>query len=270
MESHFMESLFDFTMVKMYYHVSPEGAEHPIYEISPAAFFDDEVLRETLRVSGKDAKATSLALPASFVGTSLCKLSLIQLMFAAQNDRLIDLSPDNLIYQVELHDDHAHLGYRIREVRSVPIPAEERDSFLLQHWNEYFASFITPAVEAIAATSDLKAEAIWQQFGGQISYMKDFLVANEKRKEVIEKFLNDSKLLAEHLDPALFNQRRNPYKHTPRYIENPFNPEEQWLMQSSCCMYDRRENGTKCYTCPRMKPDEREQKKSEMLANARK
>lgn len=261
-----MESLFDFTIVKAYYHVSPEGAELPIYETMPTTFFDTAMLEETLRVSGKDAKATSQALPASFVGTSLCKLSLIQLLFAAQYDRLIDLSPDNLIYQVELHDDHAHLGYKIKEVRSVPIPSEERDSFLNQHWNEYFTSFITPAVEAIAAASDLKPEAIWQQFGGQITYLKDFLTANDKREEVIERFLNDSKLLAEYVDPALFNQRRNPYKHTPRYIENPLNPEEQWLMQSSCCMYDRRENGTKCYTCPRMKPDEREARKIQMLA----
>nr|WP_279590354.1 (2Fe-2S)-binding protein [Paenibacillus lupini] len=39
-------------------------------------------------------------------------------------------------------------------------------------------------------------------------------------------------------------------------------------MHSSCCMYDRRENGTKCYTCPRMTSDEREERKSEILATA--
>lgn len=123
-------------------------------------------------------------------------------------------------------------------------------------------------MEAIAAASNLKAEAIWQQFGGQLSFMKEFLLANEKHEEVIGKFLNDSKQLAEYVDPTLFNQRRNPFKHSSRHVENPHNPQEKWLMQSSCCLYDRRENGTKCYTCPRMKPDEREEMKSKMLAAA--
>jgi ferric iron reductase protein FhuF len=267
MEEPFMESLFDFTIVKMFYHVSPEGADLPKYETPATTFFEPAVLSETLFESGKDAHATSPALPASFIGTSLCKLALIQLQFAAQYDRLIDLSPENLTYQVELHDDHGHLGYRIREVRSIAIPSEERDAFLIRHWNQYFASFITPAVEAVAAASDLKPEAIWQQFGGQIAYMKDYLIANEKREGVIEKFLNDSKQLSE-LDPALFNQRRNPYQHKPRYLDNPLNVEEKWLMQSSCCLYDRRENGTKCYTCPQMTPAEREERKSAMLAAA--
>ncbi|WP_201007371.1 (2Fe-2S)-binding protein [Paenibacillus glycanilyticus] len=265
------ETLFDFSLVKMYYHISPEGAEHPIYDIPATGFFDPATLQEALKRSGETVQAISNALPASFIGTSLCKVSIVQLLFASMYNRLLDMYPDNMNYQVEMHDDHAHLGYKIKELRSIPVPTEpeERKAFLLQHWAEYFTNFVTPAIEAIAEAGDLKPDAIWQQFSGQLKMTQDFVAAHMQMPQLTEQFLADSKLLAEFLDPALFNRRRNPYYlANPRYVENPYNTEEKWLIPSSCCMYDRRENGTKCYTCPRMTHDEREARKCEILEEA--
>ncbi len=263
--------MFDFSLVKMYYHISPEGAEHPIYDIPATGFFDPTTLQEALQRSGETVQAISNALPASFIGTSLCKVSIVQLLFASIHNQLIDMYPDNINYQVEMHNDHAHLGYKINELRSIPVPTEPeaRKAFLLQHWAEYFTNFVTPAIEAIAAAGDLKPDAIWQQFSGQLKMTQDFIEAHMQMPQLTEQFLADGKLLAEFLDPALFNRRRNPYYlANPRYVENPYKPEEKWLIPSSCCLYDRRENGTKCYTCPRMTNDEREARKCEILAEA--
>jgi ferric iron reductase protein FhuF len=263
--------LFDWTVVKMYYHISPEGAEHPMYEIPATSFFDPAILQEALRLSGETVQANSKALPASFIGTSICKVSIVQLLFVSMYNRLLDMYPDNINYQVEMHDDHAHLGYKIKELRSVAVPTEldERKAFLLQHWEEYFTNFVTPAVELIAAAGDLKPDAIWQQFSGHLKMTQDFIADHMNMPQLTEQFLADGKLLAEFLDPVLFNRRRNPYYlQNPRYVENPYKLEEKWLMHSSCCMYDRRENGTKCYTCPRMTNEEREERKCEILATA--
>ena len=264
-----MEASFDFKMVKKYYHVSPEGAEHPVYQTAATDLFRPALLREALSESGNVVQATSLALPASFMGISLCRLSLIQLLFAAAYDRLIDLSPENLIYQVELHNKRAYLGYRIKEVRSVAIPSApgDRDAFMTRHWQRYFTAFVTPALEKIAAAADLKAEAIWQQFGGQASHLKNFIQTHEPREAIVARFLRDCQRLGE-LPAEWFNRKRNPYPHKPRYIENPLRAGEQWMLKSSCCLYDRRVNGTMCYTCPRMSAEAREQRKCELLAAA--
>lgn len=267
LEQQSLEPQFDFSVVKMYFHVSPEGAQQPIYELPASRLLEDEPLNELLSFTGRQVHAASLALPASFVGTSLCKLALIQLLFAAQYNRLIDLSLDNLVYQVEPHDDHAHLGYKIVQVRSAVIPSGEREAFLKSHWERFFAQSITPAIEKMADASGLKPDAIWQQFGGQLTYVKEFLAANEAYRPLVEQFAADGRQLAE-LAPDLFRRRRNPFQHKPRYVENPLNPQEHWLMQSSCCMYDQREHGVKCYTCPRMTPAEREARKQDMLAAA--
>ncbi|MFF2092791.1 (2Fe-2S)-binding protein [Paenibacillus sp. NPDC058174] len=265
-----MDTEFDFTVVKRYYHISPEGADSPIYELPAARFMNPEDLLAALHTSGQTVQAISNALPGSFIGTSLCKLGNIQLLFAAQYDRLIDLSADNLIYQIERHGDHTHLGYKIKELRSAPIPSslEQREAFWIAHWQSFFGEFITPSVEAIAAGAGLKAEAIWQQFGGQLTLLKEFLSEHEPRADVLRKFEEDSRTLAEQIEPEWFKRRRNPFVHQPRYTENPLNPEEKWQIQSSCCMYDRRENGVKCYTCPRMTAAEREEQACAMLESA--
>ncbi|WP_138495123.1 (2Fe-2S)-binding protein [Paenibacillus pinistramenti] len=262
-----MEPYFDFTFAKMYYHVSPEGAGQPLYEQPAVRMFEDQPLREMLSSYGQQVQALSLELPASFVGTSLCRLTLIQLLFAAQYDRLIDLQPDNLVYQVEKPGDYAYFGYKIKEVRSDEIPAGERSSYLARHWERYFGMFITPAIEKIAGAAGLKPDAIWQQFGGQLNFVIDFLAANEPRQEVVERFMQDSRQLKE-MAPELFRRRRNPYHHPPRYVESPLNPGEKWLIQSSCCMYDRRAGGSRCYTCPQLTPAEREVRRQAMLAEA--
>lgn len=264
-----MEASFDFKMVKIYYHVSPEGAEFPVYQTAATNLLQPALLREALSESGQVVQATSLALPASFMGASLCQLSLIQLLFAAAYDRLIDLSPENLVYQVERHGEHAHLGYRIREVRSAAIPSapDNRDAFMTRHWQQYFTAFVTPALERIAAAADLKAEAIWQQFGGQTSYLKNFVQTHEPRAAVVAQLLHDCERLGE-LPAEWFNSKRNPYPHKPRFVENPLRTDEKWMLKSSCCLYDRRVNGKMCYTCPRMTTEAREQRKCELLAAA--
>ena len=264
-----MEATFDFTMVKKHFHVSPEGAEFPVYQTAATNLFRPALLREALSESGSVVQATSLALPASFMGISLCRLSLVQLLFAAAYNRLIDLSPENLIYQVELYNKRAYLGYRIKEVRSVAIPSVpgDRDAFMARHWQPYFTEFVTPALERIAAAADLKAEAIWQQFGGQASHLKAFIQTHEPRAEIVAQLLNDCERLGE-MPAEWFNRRRNPYPHKPRYVENPLRAGESWMLKSSCCLYDRRENGKMCYTCPRMTAEAREQRKCELLAAA--
>ncbi|MGO4372186.1 hypothetical protein AB4Z21_15720, partial [Paenibacillus sp. MCAF20] len=56
--------------------------------------------------------------------------------------------------------------------------------------------------------------------------------------------------------------------HTPRFIDNPWHPEKPLMMKSACCFYDCRVDGDKCYACPRMLPEEREERKKVVLATA--
>ncbi|WP_138751225.1 IucA/IucC family C-terminal-domain containing protein [Paenibacillus sinopodophylli] len=265
-----MPNLIDFTLVESFFHISPQGAARPLLELPATDFHNREVAHHTLVRAGEMVQATSIQLAASFVGISFFNLCITNLIFAAQYNRFLDLSLQNLTYQLESHDDHAHLGFKINELRwvDVPLAQDERKAFLEEAFSSSFRNEINAIVEAVALGADVKSGMIWSQVGGHINEVHHYVVHNIKHPALVEAFERDLNVLL-GLAPDVFNRKRNPFVHKPRYIDNPWAPEGgQLMMRSSCCMYDCKVDGQKCYTCPRMLPDEREERRKLALAGA--
>ncbi|WP_187768020.1 hypothetical protein [Paenibacillus sp. PL91] len=201
---------------------------------------------------------------------SFFNLCITNLIFAAQYNRYLDFSLHNLTYQLEHHDDHAHLGFKINELRwtDVPLDEHERKTFLEQAFSSFFTDEINAIVEAVALSADVKSAMIWNQVGGQIHAVRDYVFENIKDDALLASFQQDLDVLIS-LPAEVFNRKRNPFVHKPRYIDNPWSPPDgKLILRSSCCMYDCRIDGEKCYTCPRMLPEEREERRKLVLAVA--
>lgn len=258
-----MKHDMDFTLVETYFHISPQGAEHPLHELPATDYYNKEIAQATLLKAGEMVQATGMQLAASFVGMSFFNLCITNLLFTAQYNRYLDLSLDNLTYQFEFHDDHAHLGFKINELRwtDVPVDKEERKAFLEQAFRSFFKDEINEMIDSIAASAEVKSGMIWSQLGGQITMVRDFLFESVPDANLLASFQQDLDVILS-LSGEVFNRKRNPFIHTPRYIDNPWSPEGHKLMiRSSCCMYDCRVDGEKCYACPRMLPEEREERR---------
>ncbi|AIQ35097.1 (2Fe-2S)-binding protein [Paenibacillus sp. FSL R5-0345] len=261
-----MSQELDFSLVNSYYHISPDGAENPLAEMPATDFFEMGQVRGLMQQAGEIVQAHGLDLPASFFGTSLCNLCSTKLIFLAQYNKILDLSLERLTFQIEAHEDHVHLGYKIKELHYKDVPEKELESMILKDWEVFIIHTVTPAVEAIAAAAGVKSAMIWQQFGGEIGMLREYIAQNETREEVLERFNRNFLLLSESISPELFHRNRNPFKHTIRYTDNPYQAGEQLALRSSCCLYFCRENGEKCYVCPRLKDEEREEKRMKILA----
>lgn len=263
-----MTNLLDFSLVKSYFHISPEGASTPLAEMLGTDFLLQPTrVKEMMLMAGDIVHATDLYLPASFFGTSFCSLCCTKLYFLAQSNQIVNLHLDNLLFQIEKHDDHAHLGYKIVNLQVNDVPTDEHaDAFVLADWEAYIAETVTPAVEALAEVANVKPSMIWLQFGGIIAMLKDYVEKNET-EEIIARFQHYYHLLTEQISAELFNRSKNPFKHTARYIDNPYQPGEYFIMRSACCFYDCRKGGEKCYVCPRLKEVDREAQKAAILAS---
>lgn len=269
MEQHGM----DFSLVEMYFHISPEGMEEAVFQLPAAEFRNKEAMQIALAAGGQMVQATGNELAASFIGTSLCNACSVMLLMAAQYNRLLDLSMNNLTLQVELHDDHAHLGYKIESLRWQDLPQEEPawSGFLLARMTDYITNEVVPAVEAIAEHAGVKNAMIWSQYAYQLAFVRDFVQENEPRQEVLARFLRGYELVTEGIPAEAFNRKRNPFLMTsPRFVDNPWEPEKPIMLRSSCCMYNCRVGGEKCYNCPKMTHDEREIRKAQVLAELEK
>jgi len=251
----------DFSLAELYFHTSPTGAKHPVFEMPAAQFLDAEQVRHAFEQAGRLVQAHGNDLPASFIGTSMCNLCAIQFIMYAQHGVVLDLTLPNLTFQIEQHDDHAHLGFRIERVRTTEPPADGAYEWLAQYFTAFVEHTVKPSVLAMADAAGLKPQAIWQQFGGIVAYVREYVQTYISVPSVVEAFELAFRAMTEGVPAETFGLRRNPFVHQPRYVDNPYdpNPDSRMMMKSSCCFYDKRDNGVKCYSCPKLTESERDE-----------
>ncbi|WP_424765480.1 hypothetical protein [Paenibacillus sp. sgz302251] len=260
----------NFTLVETFFHISPVGARNPTFQMPATDFLDRQKARQAIMKGGDLVQAIGMQLATSFIGMSFFNLCVTKLIFAAQYNRLLDLTINNLTFQLEKHGNFAHFGFKINDLRWTDLPGDNaaRNAFLIADFSSYFEREINMMIEAVAESVNMKSDMIWGQFGGQYHSIRDYIRQHENFKPSLEQFEQGFKVLI-GLPPAVFNRKRNPFEHKPRYIDNPWSPPDgKFMLRSSCCMYDCRVDGQKCYTCPRMLPEEREEKRRQVLAAA--
>ena len=250
----------DLSLFEEHFHISASGCEHPLLSVPAAELLDEKRMREALELGSSLTKGVGLELAVSFIGISFFGLAATKQIVMSQYGKILDLSLDNLTVQLEAHDDHAHVIFKYNELKWTDLPAEGRDEAIRAEWTRYFAETMNPLIEAAARAAGLKPALIWNQYGARIAYVMEYL-RGIVPEGALRRTMEDDCLLLAGMPGETFNRRKNPYVHTPVYIDSPYEPGGQIMIRSACCMYYKRENGTKCYTCPILKEQDRAEMK---------
>lgn len=263
-----MAEALDFTIINSFYRISPEGMVSPDVQIPAAELLNADSARRTLETLGVQGRCIGSELPVSFIGMTMFNLCVATLYFLARNERFLRFRLEDMTFQLESHGNHFHLGFKLNRLDEQPLPdgGEERGRAIDEAWAAMFGETVIPFIQSIAAAGGLKPDIVWNQFGGAIHAVIQYV----RVQMPIPQFLagiDDQFERLTSLPPEVFGRRRNPFLHKPRYVDNPWSPPDgQYILRSACCMYDHREGGSKCYSCPRMLPDEREARRERILA----
>lgn len=255
----------DLTLFEEHFLISVKGSEAPLLSIPAPLILQEDRMKEALRLGSKLVQGIGLELAVSYIGLAFFGLAATKQIVMSQYNRILDLSLDNLTIQLESHGDHAHVVLKLSEIRWTELPAEDREASIRSEWIRFFAETMNPLVEAAASAAGLKPAIIWNQYGARIAYVMDYLrelVPEGMLRQTIEQ---DYVLLA-GMPGETFNRRKNPFEHTPCYLDSPYKPGGQIILRSACCMYYKRESGTKCYNCPILKDSERSELKVQIEA----
>lgn len=261
-----MRDVIDFSMIKKYFHISLDRVASPSFTCPGTELLQSDQIDYILAAGREHYKALSLELPASFLGLSLFGFTSTQLLIASQYNVWLDFSLEHLSFELEQHNDHVHANYRIASLVTdiVPETKHSRKRFLEKKFSETITSTLRPLIELIASRANVKPAMIWNQFGARQCFLLDFIEAQERREEVLLRIKQDATILSS-LSASLFGMRKNPFQHKPRYIPSPYKENQQLIVRSSCCMYHKRENGTKCYNCPMLTEEQREARRREIM-----
>ncbi|MFD0672541.1 (2Fe-2S)-binding protein [Cohnella sp. GCM10027633] len=225
-------------------------------------------MKDFLVRAGALVQAIGLELAVSYAGLALYGLAAVKQLIMSQYDRVLDVSPSNVTIQLETHDDHAHICFKIHELRWTDLPTDAcaRRAAVAAEWERYFNDEFNPVLEQVSAAGGLKPDLIWNQYGSRVLYVMEYVRGIMPQGPMLKQIEDDYLLLAS-LPPETFNRKRgNPFSHTPSYIDNPYKPGSPLMIRSGCCMWYRREAGEKCYSCPILKGPERERMKAEIEA----
>ncbi|SEM88105.1 IucA/IucC family C-terminal-domain containing protein [Paenibacillus sp. OV219] len=257
-------SSIDFKALESFYiQLSPEGSSSPSFVMPAADMLRPDTAREALLFTGRIYKSLGYELAASLIGTTLFRLCAGMMVIMARNGVALDLSLENLELQINDLGEYAGFGFRIREVITTSLPAdlESRDSFVREALTKLFEHTITPAVQGIAAAGNVKPGIIWNQAGSLMISFSSSLTNKESDDEALARFRQYQSVLTEQLSGELFGSRRNPFEHKPRYIDSPYQQGSKIIIRSGCCMFYCRENGDKCYNCPKLTDEQREERR---------
>jgi ferric iron reductase protein FhuF len=262
-----MEHDVDLSYLEKQFYISLLGYEHPVFEMPAEALFDREQILAAMQAGGSIVRATGHELGVSFTGLAIHNLVAAACILYAYERKWLDMSLGNLTFQLETHGDHAHLAFKVNAFNWVDIPESGGEDNFRQLLDSYIREHITPAVRAVAENCGLKGELIWGQYGARFAYYMKHIAENEQNGEIRERFEAAARILMA-IGPEAFERRRNPFIHTPRYIDSPYQPGGTMMLRSSCCMWYCKEDGVKCYNCPKLTSAERDEMRESIMAKA--
>ena len=257
----------DLELLEKQFYITLRGYEQPVFTMPAESLLERVQVVKAVEAGSAIVRATGYELGVSYTGLALHSLVAAACFLYAYNRRWLDLSLGNLEFQLERHDDHAHLSFKLREMTEIAIPDADGEEWFRQSLDRYIREQLAPAVRSVAESCGLKGELIWGQYGARFAYYMKHVAENEANDDIRERFAAAARILKE-LPPEAFGRRRNPFVHTPRYIDSPYKPGATMMLRSSCCMWYCKEDGVKCYNCPKLTSAERDARRVEIMAQA--
>lgn len=247
-----MTQQLDFTQFENILRISPKEPENAVISMPAYHLLQEEHVRTILHTYGQTVKAIGDLLPASFLGVMMSNICLTQFTFNVKDHVFLDLSPENLVFYLEDKGTYHQFGFTLTNLVYQDIPSDNEEEFMIKNWTHFINKSILPTLHSITSTAKIKNSLIFNQFGSPFSYTQNMIATNFDDEIIQERLKVYSEILTEKLSPEVFRVRKNPFRHSPCFMDNPSNPEEKWMIRSGCCWWDKREDGTKCVVCPRL------------------
>lgn len=175
-----------------------------------------------------------------------------------------DLSLDNVTIQLFAHES-GYCGVAFKLGRwgwsEAPADRRERREWLRQAYARFYGETIRPLYETAAIVVGANAGQMWGLLPTRFNYFTELWMTEAAGEETKAIIAEDHKQLAYETPAVVFGRDKNPFDVKIRWIEDLKDPCKQLRMKNGCCHYFQTEGGSYCFTCPRLKESEREQRR---------
>ncbi|MCL6625186.1 (2Fe-2S)-binding protein [Alicyclobacillus shizuokensis] len=204
-------------------------------------------------------RARTLQPAAAYFSGWLADIALAQQFFLSIGNRSLDLSLDNL--QIELYQAGGYYAFSFRLHRwaesALPEDTASRMQARTRVLGKVYVGTMRPLLESLAATSSMGAGQLWGQLPSRFYTFREVLFAKAKDQDTQRRVQEDLDALRA-LPSAVFGRNKNPFSVRIRLIDDGADATRCIPIRTSCCLYYQTEGGQYCYTCPRLRPEQRQ------------
>ncbi|CAI6055901.1 (2Fe-2S)-binding protein [Cohnella sp. JJ-181] len=250
--------------------VVSERAAGALFTIPGRELADNSGMKRLLAAYGPLIKALDAQVPASYFCGSLTMLGMSLHTALSEANRTIDLDLDNLVVEIRMHEGgYPAIVYRLKSWRSEEGPASpaSRDAWLMQAYTRLYGDVMRPIVESAASVSGAPVGSLWGQLPSKYQYYmrvrKDGLPEGSRMRERIEE---DYERFVRQLPATVFGRARHPFDLKIKSVPSLTDPHGTAVMKSACCLYHRTDGGAYCYTCPKLKEEDRAERRAAYLS----
>jgi ferric iron reductase protein FhuF len=177
----------------------------------------------------------------------------------------VHLSLDNLSVQLFPVGEYYQFSFKITqyELEAAPKAEAERIEWRNQNLVKFYAETVKPLFEVLSAASGMDIGQIWGQLPTRFNYYLPAWIEATVNAELKLNLADDYYALAHELELNVFGRKKNPFDVQIRLIEDIKDPSKQIRMKNACCLYYQVGTGEYCYTCPRLKEEDRAKKRAQ-------
>lgn len=239
--------------------------DHPtkVYSVSLLQIQQQTHMEEFIKIYGAKLKAVTPDVVATYFCTNY-GWALAGLQHLLSLDMYLDFSLSNTEMQIYYDKEYDYYGltFKLKEYTTQSCIQKK------EKLEEIYVQDVTPLLLAFVDNTSVKMRDLWGQMslGLYNGHNKNIEVAGSQEQK--KKLENDFILLTRELEPVVFKaNKKNPLDITFRMIESARDPDVYQKMKPTCCLYFQTEGAkNKCYSCPRLSDNEREQRKLEIRA----
>ncbi|KRE83727.1 hypothetical protein ASG89_11415 [Paenibacillus sp. Soil766] len=250
------------------YGVTTESHPDPLFTMAGQLLLTEKGMQELLAAYAPLMKALEPAAAGAYLISRLGSLN-AAMQYMVTHDELVDLSP--ALWSLQMYrSEKGFIEFRIvlQELRKLSGPScGLRSEWREEHLSRWYAGTIRPIVEAIAAAAEMDIMHLWKIVPMRLRFIFGQWKETNTSEEWHARYEEDHVFVTTELQGEVFGRLRNPLfvkVVNLDYPGKPGEPDTKIKMKTACCMYYRTEGGQYCYTCPRMKPQEREERKERL------
>lgn len=156
------------------------------------------------------------------------------------------------------------VAFSLDEWTSSPAPAapELRICWRNGRLTQFYQETAAPLLSVLSKVSGLGLSEIWGQLPTKFNYYIEMLAAGSD-SFLMQTVQADYRYLTDEMPAAVFQLARNPFHVKVRKVEALADPASTVQIRNRCCLYYRTEEGSYCYTCPRLTEEERAKRRAE-------